>query len=77
MNIRRINSNDNLSDSPIDIRQEQLRQLRNDECYPIVNRGELWYKKLSQEQLNQLDKWYIAWLDVTKTLVIPEKPKWL
>lgn len=54
-----------------------LRVLRKFECFPIVNRGKLWYDNLNENQLAELDTWYQAWLDVTETLIIPEKPAWL
>ena len=54
-----------------------FRKQRETECFPIVNRGKLWYDCLSFEQLAELKQWYHDWLDVTKTLVIPVKPKWL
>ena len=54
-----------------------LRMLREDECFSIINRGEPWYDRLTEEQKAELDAWYSAWLDVTETKVIPEKPSWL
>lgn len=60
-----------------DERKEYIRFQREQECFLIINRGGLWYKNLTQEQLNDLEDWYQKWLDVTETLVIPEKPSWL
>lgn len=57
--------------------REALRKQRTRECFPIVNRGKLWYNCLTNEELAQLDNWYWAWLDVTDTLVIPTKPQFL
>ena len=54
-----------------------LRARREIECFSIINRGQLWYNKLTEEQKVELDNWYNAWLDVTETMVIPEKPNWL
>ena len=54
-----------------------LRTRRDKECYPIINRGDLWYNRLSVEQKEELNTWYQAWLDVTETRVVPEKPEWL
>ena len=54
-----------------------LRSLREKVCYPIINRGEMWYSRLSFDQKEDLDVWYQAWLDVTITKVIPETPAWL
>ena len=56
---------------------EILRIKRFNECFPIVNRGVLWYNTLSPEQLEELNKWYDEWLNVTETLVEPQKPEWL
>lgn len=63
----------------IDLRREveYLRSQREKACFPYVNRGSLWYNKLTDEQKEELDAWYQAWLDVTDTRVIPEKPEWL
>lgn len=54
-----------------------LRNLRNDECFSIINRGKLWYDTLTEQQIVELNAWYKAWLDVTKTKEIPVKPSWL
>lgn len=54
-----------------------LRRQREKICFPYINRGEMWYSRLSAEQKDELDAWYQAWLDVTNTKVIPETPEWL
>lgn len=54
-----------------------LRNQRQYHCFPYINRGELWYETLSETEVEELDAWYKAWLDVTETFVIPEKPVWL
>ena len=54
-----------------------LRHIRENECFSIINRGKLWYDKLTEEQHEELDIWYHEWLDVTETKIIPEKPIWL
>lgn len=54
-----------------------LRAKRETECFPIINRGQLWYDTLTEEQKAELKEWYIAWLNVTDTLVMPIKPKWV
>lgn len=54
-----------------------LRSQREKACFPYVNRGSLWYSKLTDAQREELDAWYQAWLDVTETRVIPETPEWL
>ena len=56
---------------------KQLRRRREKECFPIINRGQLWYETLTKVQKAKLKEWYRAWLDVTETLVVPEKPIWL
>ena len=56
---------------------EELRKQREQECFSIINRGQLWYSTLTTEQYRELQTWYQAWLDVTETLVVPEKPGWL
>ena len=78
-------SNDNVLVKNDDKQQElenerelhDLRSQREKVCYPIINRGALWYQMLSDEQKDELNVWYQAWLDVTTTKVIPEAPKWL
>ena len=60
----------------------ELRALRETECFSYVNRGKLWYDRLTKEQLVELDEWYEAWLNVTEntrkgSLNIPTRPKWL
>jgi hypothetical protein len=54
-----------------------LRSMREKLCFPYINRGELWYSRLTAEQKDELNVWYQAWLDVTTTKVIPEAPEWL
>ena len=54
-----------------------LRKKREEICFPIINRGKLWYDSLSSEQYQELKDWYKKWLDVTETNIIPETPKWL
>lgn len=56
---------------------QYLRKQREKICFPIINRGELWYSRLTEEQKNELNIWYDAWLDVTETRVTPEMPEWL
>ena len=55
---------------------EELRSKRQIECFKIVNRGKLWYDKLTTNQIEELNIWYQAWLDVTQTNIIPQKPTW-
>jgi hypothetical protein len=60
----------------IDPRQ-LLRQRRENECFSVINRGKLWYDRLTYEQMADLKRWYQEWLDVTETLVTPVYPAWL
>ena len=55
----------------------ELREMREKECFPIINRGMLWYNTLTEDQVTELGQWYQAWLDVTDTLVIPVMPEWI
>lgn len=54
-----------------------LRRQRRAECFPVINRGALWYNMLTDDQKIELNDWYHKWLDVTETLVIPERPSWV
>ena len=56
---------------------DSIRKEREIVCFPIVNRGKLWYDSLSMEQLAELRDWYWAWLDAPQTLTYPVKPEWL
>lgn len=56
---------------------DELRFKRQKACFPIINRGELWYSRLTAGQKEELDLWYQAWLNVTATKVVPEMPEWL
>lgn len=55
----------------------EYRQRREKECFSVINRGQLWYEGISLTQLLELRKWYQAWLNVTETMVVPERPAWL
>ena len=54
-----------------------LRAQREKLCFSYINRGSLWYNRLTEEQKEELNIWYQAWLDVTETKAIPEQPVWL
>lgn len=56
---------------------DEIRNRREAECFPVVNRGQLWYDKLSKKKKEELEQWYQAWLDATNTGVVPAKPAWL
>ena len=53
------------------------RKRRERICFPIINRGQLWYSRLTDEQRSELNAWYTAWLNVTETLDVPDKLAWL
>lgn len=69
------------ADRQIELEDEKLlhdlRLQREKACFPYINRGYLWYGKLTEEQKEELGAWYQAWLDVTDTKVIPTTPEWL
>ena len=54
-----------------------LRFQREKACFPYINRGYMWYNKLTDEQKKELENWYQAWLDVTETKIVPGAPEWL
>lgn len=55
----------------------EYRIRREKECFAVVNRGQLWYEGITLQQMVELRRWYKAWLNVTETMVVPEKPAWL
>lgn len=57
--------------------REALRILRERECFPVINRGQLWYDTLTDNQKAELADWYQSWLCVTETLSPPESLNWL
>lgn len=60
-----------------EVELNNLRSRREQECFTVINRGEPWYKRLTEEEKQELETWYQAWLDVTVTKVIPNKPEWV
>lgn len=60
-------------------KQWDLRNKRDTECFSIINRGDAWYQMYvtTDERKQELAEWYNAWLDVTETMVEPEKPSWI
>lgn len=58
-------------------KKAEFRKLRAKECFPIINRGQFWFDTLTSEQTEELKTWYAAWLNVTQTLAVPERPAWL
>ena len=59
------------------IQADRLRARRAVECFPIINRGALWYEKLTEEQKLELSSWYEAWLDAPQTGYAPTTPSWI
>lgn len=57
--------------------KNHLRRRREEECFSVINRGALWYEKLTSKEKAELDIWYQGWLDVTETGIAPETPEWL
>lgn len=55
----------------------ELRNQRATLCFPVINRGRLWYDNLTEDQVEELSAWYQAWLDVTETLTVPATPNWV
>ena len=66
-----------VSNLPVEIAKICLRKIRENECFSIVNRGNVWYNLLTDTQKTELKEWYQSWLNVTETLVCPCKPDWL
>lgn len=60
-----------------EIKADLIRSRRSAECFPIINRGALWYDKLTEEQKTELSAWYEAWLDAPETGTAPTAPVWL
>ena len=56
---------------------DELRSRRETECFAVINRGLLWYEKLTQVQKQELSEWYEAWLDAPATGTAPTAPVWL
>jgi len=65
------------SDLENDQRVVEIRRHREEICFPVINRGEAWYRTLSDKQKEELQDWYQKWLDATETLIEPEMPTWL
>ena len=56
--------------------KQRIRILRARRCFPIINRGKLWYERLTNVQQGELREWYQKWLDATETLVVPDDLPW-
>ena len=61
----------------LEAQQSNLRLRRETECFSVINRGWIWYSCLTLTQWRELRTWYLAWLNVTKTLTIPVRPSWI
>lgn len=72
-----VKDEDRLADIFLERKSQELRDKREKVCFPIVNRGGLWYDLLSEKERADLLEWYMAWLDATETLIEPEMPEWL
>lgn len=59
------------------IQRNVIRKSRAEICFPIINRGRLWYDRLTEEQVAELRDWYSAWLDAPDTLIVPKTPEWV
>ena len=66
-----------LNELNLKAQKDEIRAMREKECFSYINRGTLWYNKLTPEQDAELQTWYDAWLEAPETLVIPEKLEWL
>lgn len=64
-------------DDKLEFMKEYYRDLREVMCYPIINRGKLWYDHLTLAQASELNDWYEEWLDITETHTIPITPTWI
>ena len=72
-----VQDKDKASADALALEQTSLRERREQECFSVVNRGWIWYSSLTLAQWRELRSWYLAWLNVTDTKVIPERPSWL
>ena len=59
------------------VKADTIRNRRERECFPIINRGMLWYNKLTEWQKTELSAWYEAWLDAPATSIVPDKLTWV
>ena len=59
------------------VEMDELREMRKQICFPVINRGALWYSRLTESQRTELDVWYQDWLDVTETREVPVTPDWI
>lgn len=57
--------------------KDYLRRERERICFPVINRGAAWYARLTDEQKEELQVWYQAWLDAPETGIKPKTPAWV
>lgn len=55
-----------------DFKKNDVREDRARKCFSVINRGELWYARLTEEQKAELEIWYQEWLDAPQTGVEPD-----
>lgn len=55
-----------------DFKKNDIREDRARKCFSVINRGELWYARLTEEQKAELETWYQKWLDAPQTGIEPE-----
>ena len=56
---------------------QNLRYMREEICFPVINRGQAWYDTLTPKQRSELATWYKSWLDAPYTKTEPKPPSWL
>ena len=63
---------------------DQLRLRREQECFSIINQNFIidgksvsWFDTLTDEQKQEASIWIQSWRDVTKTMIVPEKPDFI
>lgn len=57
--------------------KNEIRIMRESICFPVINRGWLWYQNLTEQQIDELSSWYKAWLDAPQTMTTPEPLEWI
>ena len=70
-------NNDKYAENVDNQYMSELRRQREIQCFPVINRGQLWYDSLSIGQYLELKDWYKDWLDVTETKIIPDRLEWI
>jgi hypothetical protein len=62
----------------------KLRRKRKWYCFNIINRGQVWYNTLTEQEQEELQEWYQEWLDITSdpdlnldNPILPTPPAWL